>query len=594
MAEQPGLDDAQSPSGGSADSSSDDDDGVTHVGIELVPSFDLDAAGMPTPNLAGERMLLSSRNKLPPMNWAKLIPNLLSTIRPGQLRTGPAAWGGVRHFDPNTAAQHRYLGDVDELGGGSRLLEEGATYTLPLFPLEGVVLLPGENLPLFLHSPQDVLKLERALRLPPGAPTARLIAVVGPGTHTSWRSHMSLVGCTAEIRRLRRHTAEDEQAAGAMGAAAAVGGTVLGPERVAAAAADGNRGGGAAAAAAAGRALPSMVAVVARGRQRLLIDLSALTDTFRVRVKVLPEGMAERPPRQLAAGAAFWSPWAARLYDVPALAGRVQELCSGVLPQRPQTPPHTTTTFGISLVAAQIIKTNIWRWPWLSIASKFGPSTAVRGPLALQRYGYWLASNLPLSAERRQLLLECRDAAERLRLMSCMLTRLGTLACKVCGSQVTRCSWALLMSSEGAGGAFVNAHGYVHDIATFRFIHRAVQRLSYQGQPETAYSWFPGYAWTIANCTTCGNHLLFGRPSREPLSRLNMCVLFTRVRLHVFVCTAQGWRFTATPGGRPSFAGTCNDDLDQTTNITNITTTNNNNDSSSSSDKDNKVMWTRK
>ncbi|KAG1659658.1 hypothetical protein FOA52_007245 [Chlamydomonas sp. UWO 241] len=59
------------------------------------------------------------------------------------------------------------------------------------------------------------------------------------------------------------------------------------------------------------------------------------------------------------------------------------------------------------------------------------------------------------------------------------------------------------MTEEGVSSAFVNAHGYVHDMATFS----AVRGVSHQGRPETEHSWFPGYAWTIANCRTCRDHL---------------------------------------------------------------------------------------
>lgn len=37
-------------------------------------------------------------------------------------------------------------------------------------------------------------------------------------------------------------------------------------------------------------------------------------------------------------------------------------------------------------------------------------------------------------------------------------------------------------------------------------LHR-VGRLALQGDPEPRDSWFPGYAWTIANCRRCGGHL---------------------------------------------------------------------------------------
>ena len=62
----------------------------------------------------------------------------------------------------------------------------------------------------------------------------------------------------------------------------------------------------------------------------------------------------------------------------------------------------------------------------------------------------------------------------------------------------------LSMSNEGTGGAFVNSHGYVHDMIT---LHRATNTAC-EGEPETEHSWFPGYAWTIAYCAGCANHLV--------------------------------------------------------------------------------------
>jgi hypothetical protein len=37
---------------------------------------------------------------------------------------------------------------------------------------------------------------------------------------------------------------------------------------------------------------------------------------------------------------------------------------------------------------------------------------------------------------------------------------------------------------------------YVHELVTFSKTHG----LRLYGGPETAHSWFPGYAWTIAHC----------------------------------------------------------------------------------------------
>lgn len=46
----------------------------------------------------------------------------------------------------------------------------------------------------------------------------------------------------------------------------------------------------------------------------------------------------------------------------------------------------------------------------------------------------------------------------------------------------------LVMSSEGPLGAYVNPHGFVHEIMT---LYRA-SGLALRGLPETEYSWFPG------------------------------------------------------------------------------------------------------
>ncbi|KAG2443183.1 hypothetical protein HYH02_009260 [Chlamydomonas schloesseri] len=457
----------QRPSNGSSSSSSSEDEGDATAPLRRVPSFDLDA------DAGGDARARSG---------------------------GGAGPSGRRRFDPNTAAQHTYLGDVEELsGGGVGLLEEGATYTLPLFALEGVVLLPGASLPLILHSRPDVLKMERALRAGAaaagggGGGTSRLIAVTHIHRHAR---ALCLVGCSAEVRRLRRHFPggegggeEARRGAGAAGRADQQQDAVAAAAAAAAAATGGGGGGG------------YVIALVARGRQRLALDPASLADSFRVRCRVLPEGLAEAPPRQMSSGAAYWAPWALRPFDAPELAAAAQRLCSAVLPQiagKLGPGAQAAATAGAA-AAAGAHSHHAAATCTASSSSSSSSSTAV------QQYTYWLGANLPLHDDQRQQLLEARDTAQRLRLLLGWLGRLGALACRECGAQVTSCSSALLMSAEGAGGAFVNAHGYVHDMATFRSVQG--QGLRYIGRPETAHSWFPGYAWTIANCAACGEHL---------------------------------------------------------------------------------------
>jgi cereblon len=47
----------------------------------------------------------------------------------------------------------------------------------------------------------------------------------------------------------------------------------------------------------------------------------------------------------------------------------------------------------------------------------------------------------------------------------------------------------LVMSTEGPLGAYVNSHGYVHEIMTLQ----KANGLALIGRATVEYSWFPGY-----------------------------------------------------------------------------------------------------
>ncbi|QDZ25476.1 hypothetical protein HOP50_17g80160 [Chloropicon primus] len=122
------------------------------------------------------------------------------------------------------------------------------------------------------------------------------------------------------------------------------------------------------------------------------------------------------------------------------------------------------------------------------------------------QFSFFVAARLPLNANKQQRLLEARHCSLRLlremKWMTQMLER-KQLNCCWCHRRVATSSDIFKMNREGATGVFVNNHGALHDIVT---IHE-VQGVDLQGGPETAHSWFPGYAWTIAVCDHCGNHL---------------------------------------------------------------------------------------
>lgn len=336
---------------------------------------------------------------------------------------------GCVRFDPNVAARHQYLGDVDELEGSYGHLPEGTTARLPLLVLDGVVLFPGCQLPLLLNTPQELHLLDRALAAP--APFTRLLAVL-PGPRSLLRSLARLVCCTVEVRQMRRQGDQEEQGS---------------------------------------------VAVLALGRQRAEVVSDGRTcaqSQISVKVRILQEGCTSDVPLLMRQGYSAIHPALTRPWDLQLLVGRVRQLMELVL---------------------------------LPAASFQG------SPLELS---YWVSHNLPLQPSTRQLLLMCSCPADRLRLLLELLQRLDRLCCSACGTQLATTADVLAMTTEGIGATYVNSHGYVHEMVTFS----KVQGLRLYGGPETAHSWFPGYAWTIAHCGSCGQHM--------------------------------GWRFTATrPGLSP-------------------------------------------
>ena len=133
---------------------------------------------------------------------------------------------------------------------------------------------------------------------------------------------------------------------------------------------------------------------------------------------------------------------------------------------------------------------------------------AVLASLSPAELSWHAAARLPLDARERHALLQEASAAVRLHRLLAAVGEDAVLCCASCGAR-----WAdgKHVLTTGATGAFVNPHGYVHDMLT---VHRAGNLVTY-GAPTAQDSWFPGHAWQIAHCRSCLEH--------------------------------AGWRFTAVP-----------------------------------------------
>jgi hypothetical protein len=106
-----------------------------------------------------------------------------------------------------------------------------------------------------------------------------------------------------------------------------------------------------------------------------------------------------------------------------------------------------------------------------------------RDPL---RASYNIASALPCDLSSAQRLLEAPTALDRFLLEISLLRENSALCCVRCSAVISDITCALGTTPGGASGAFVNPHGYVHDLVTVLSVKR---RLGLYGEPTEEHSW---------------------------------------------------------------------------------------------------------
>ncbi|KAJ8681843.1 hypothetical protein QAD02_017635 [Eretmocerus hayati] len=117
---------------------------------------------------------------------------------------------------------------------------------------------------------------------------------------------------------------------------------------------------------------------------------------------------------------------------------------------------------------------------------------------------FWVAQNLPLDDKERILLLEYDCVISRLQWQLEYLTKDRILVCSTCDKKIAKQSDIFPMSKEGPQSTFCNSSGFIHDTIT---VYKAENLKLDPNPPSAEYSWFPGYAWTIANCDGCESHM---------------------------------------------------------------------------------------
>jgi cereblon len=117
-------------------------------------------------------------------------------------------------------------------------------------------------------------------------------------------------------------------------------------------------------------------------------------------------------------------------------------------------------------------------------------------------FSYWIARNLPMSAEEKMQILLEDNVDYRLLLERLFIKKSSSFGC-LCGSEMIMIGDLINLNSEGISCCYVNSHGYVHDLITAK----AINNVKFTGHAETEYSWFPGYSWKIMNCSNCNVHV---------------------------------------------------------------------------------------
>jgi len=122
-------------------------------------------------------------------------------------------------------------------------------------------------------------------------------------------------------------------------------------------------------------------------------------------------------------------------------------------------------------------------------------------PKTAAELSYWIGSYL--DADERHWLIQLNSSIERIRWELSVIKRSQLYGCAKCHSPICNAKDLFSMSVEGPQSTFVNPAGVIHDTVTFK----KANNLILTTQPSPLFSWFPGYEWSIAECSNCRCHI---------------------------------------------------------------------------------------
>ena len=420
---------------------------------------------------------------------------------------------------------HEYLGELDSVLGRT-WLEENSVFELPLFVLPGVVLFPGEDVPLL---PRDTAAVQTINELLDGQMhiTGKNIAVIWHTTssYTRLDSAAQLIGTVAEVAYAKRDAGGDSGGEATSGSPRRVALIARGRQRFQLL----RRFRRAHAGSAAGRGMQWAQVRICREEQlppfgsMLCCSVQARRGLIMGRTGGTYSGARRR--RRMTQAMCRWPAWVLDQFET---SSQLRQLSRSLALR--ETSTSTGDGTGESEVCGDATATAPTKRVQATMLSL--PATA-----SVSSATYALCKRLAMSDCDRQRVLACESVNSRLRMALSYLkhqepraksnhntrtVELPALACAMCSQPLAILQHVFTVGGSGngagadasassgaginAGGtAYVNEHGYVHQTLTVRRV--AERAFHYQGQPCSQHSWFPGWAWTIAQCSLCGSHL---------------------------------------------------------------------------------------
>lgn len=427
-------------------------------------------------------------------------------------------------FDTELPAQHRYMGESREVAGRI-ILEEDLYVEIPIIAQPGIILMPGQTLPMTLFQPSVISMMKRLVE------TTKTFGVL----HKRYRSSQpglieeASVGTTAEIYEYREPPPSSLEAGYHIKAKGRQRFKIISIRRQV----DGNR-----------------IATVDILREKVLPDPLYETRLItRDRLRPFsPDPELKEPSSEIVFadevpgdnnqddtqdGASGTSNISSQEPSTSGIKGSLANLLHRLtssnaekkMRERENKEEFLPKPVSHKFSKRNHLRTTIYapplsRFPnWvyemydplclveriheaLSCFRLFS-QTEVAIPQNPEELSFWVATNLPLDDTHRMALLKLDCTIQRLRCELSLLERSHILCCRNCGETLAQNSDIFSMSREGPQGAYVNPGGYVHETLTLY----KVKNVLYTGQPSTEYSWFPGYAWQICQCSYCDSHL---------------------------------------------------------------------------------------